>query len=63
MKEHNPIEIKIPWKYHEIVLERVVNSILEGLPENYIHIEDVFELKELCRILDIQIRNECSRIT
>ena len=52
----NKITIKIKSQDRQICYLRVVNSILEVLPEDYAYLEDVFDLQRLAHAIDYQLR-------
>ena len=50
------ITIKIKSQDRQICYLRVVNSILEALPDNYDYLDDVFDLQRLAHEIDYQLR-------
>jgi hypothetical protein len=43
------ITITVQDQDRQICYERVVNSILDGLPDDYEYLDDVFDLKRLAK--------------
>ena len=50
------ITVPITKEDCKIVYTRIVNNILENLPENYIFLDDIFELKNLTERIDRELR-------